>query len=130
MSSQPAPPSHLEKHRANTGDCKKEVEKGLSPWEMCSGHLDGHGSAAGMSWMGYSVSKRWVRKVWCDFFGWLGSYCQKWILLGLKLGLKNMSLLAPDRDASWNLETVSLLSLGGNFGFLSYNMTDMFYLVF
>lgn len=103
MSSQPAPPSHLEKHRAYTGDCKKEVEKGLSPWEMCSGHLDGHGSAAGMSWMGYSVSKRWVRKVWCDFFGWLGSYCQKWILLGLKLGLKNMSLLAPDRDASWNL---------------------------
>lgn len=49
------------------------------------------------------VSKRWVRKAWCDFFGWLGSYCQKWILLGLKLGLKNMSLLAPDRDASWNL---------------------------
>jgi len=28
------------------------------------------------------------------------------------------------------LENVSLLALGGNFGFLSYNMTDMFFLFF
>lgn len=24
--------------------------------------------------MGYTVSKRWVRKVWCDFFGWLAGF--------------------------------------------------------
>lgn len=65
------------------------------------------GIAVLQRWAGWTtvlpVSKRWVRKAWCDFFTWLGSYCQKWFLLALKLGLKNTSLLAPDRDASWNL---------------------------
>jgi len=37
------------------------------------------------------VGKRRAEEEWRDFFGWLarrGSYCQKWFLLGLKLGLK------------------------------------------
>lgn len=38
--SQPAPPSHLKKHKASTDDCKKDVEKGPNPGEVCSGHHD------------------------------------------------------------------------------------------
>lgn len=64
------------------------------------------------------VGKRWVEEEWCDFFGWLarrGSYCQMWILLGLKLGLKKMSILAPDRDAPWNLGNCFTAGFGRKF---------------
>lgn len=64
-------------------------------WQYSRGELDGL--------QFYLWAKGGLGKACCDFFSWLGSYCQKWILLGLKLGLKNVSLLAPDRDASWNL---------------------------
>lgn len=50
--SQPAPTPHLEKHRFNTADCKKGVEKGLAPWEVHGGHHDGHGNAVGVQLYG------------------------------------------------------------------------------
>lgn len=44
LDSQPVPTAHMEKHRVNTADCKKGVEKGLAPWEMCDEHHNEYGN--------------------------------------------------------------------------------------
>lgn len=82
--------------------------------------LDAGGDAGGVQLYGlqcYLWGKRWVGRARCDFFGWLdrrGSYCQV-DFTGLETWIKKMSILAPDRDAPWNLGNCFTAGFGRKF---------------